>query len=492
VREGTRPRQVFDRHPVEHAVDGRHNVEEGQEGQARLREDVKLAIRAPNVMSRIVLCLALALCARALPAQNPSATNGPTVARPARVSPQRFEFEEGDRIVFLGDPWIGDEDKDGYIETMLTSRSGGKKPIFRNLAWSAESVASRSKGSFDPLEKGLKRLKGPLQAIKPTVAFLAYGMAESRDGAARLERFKGDIHRLMDTVTNLSSPAQVRFVIVTPPCYEAPPGAPAEAAAHNAQLELYAKALRDIAASRNARLVDLFEAMRAQHSRRGARNWTEDGMHPSPYGYWQIAGVFEGSLNLFPGFARMGIGRNNSVRRGSGGVMAENITGAGGTLRFTGKDEFVFRPLEPKRSGQTNGPDGFWMQFYPLPSGKYTLKIDGDITAVFSGAQWMDAVMLRQGPFFDRVEALRRAILKKNEMCVPRSRTADRTYLFGFRKNKNAQEKPMAHPLISPEEEKIFRLTQLKTRQYELAPSQPADEEKLKARAEQPLTERNF
>lgn len=437
-------------------------------------------------MRKVVLCLALAFWACLLSGQHLSPTNRVPVAGPAAGFPQRFEFKEGDRIVFLGDPWMGDEQKDGYIETMLASRSGGKKASFRNLAPSAVPVAGRSRASLDPLEKGLKRLIEPLEAIKPTVAVLAYGLVESGNGQAGLERFKRGINKLMDTVTNISSPEPVRFVIVTPPFQEAPPAGVSEAAPHNAQLELYAKALRDIAQERNARLVDLFEAMRKQHSRPGMENWMDDGFHPTPYGYWQIAGVFEWYLNIFPGIERIGIGVNNSIRRGGAGIVPENITRTEQTMRFTGRDEFVLRPLEPKRGSATNKADGFLIQFYPMPPGNYTLKIDGEISAVGSGQQWMNAATVSHGPLFDRVEALRQAIIKKNELCFQRR---DRTYLLGFRtskKGRNAEAISKADPVIAAEEEKIFRLMELKARQYEVAPSQPGDEQKLKAHEAKP------
>src|SRR5207245_2783055 len=115
-------------------------------------------------------------------------------------------------------------------------------------------------------------------------------------------------------------------------------------------------------------------------------------------------------LTLFPGVPRMGIGKNNSIRHGGAGVTPENVTRTERTIRLTGRDGFVFRSLEPKRSGVTNAPDGFLLQFYPIPPGNYTLKIDGEISAVYSGAQWMEAAMVRHGPLFERAEALRQAI----------------------------------------------------------------------------------
>src|SRR2546427_1840324 len=186
-------------------------------------------------MRRTVLCLAIAFGTCSPRAQDLSPANLSTAAGPARVSPQRFEFKEGDRIVFLGDPLMAGDQKDGYIETMLTSRLEGKKAIFRNLAWSADTVPGCSRGSFDRPEKALKRLKEQLHAFKPTVAFLAYGTAEAFNGNAGVKKFKRDIKTLMDTITKTSNPEPVRFVIVTPLYQEALASPLPDPPAHNAQ-----------------------------------------------------------------------------------------------------------------------------------------------------------------------------------------------------------------------------------------------------------------
>lgn len=440
-------------------------------------------------MRTILLCLLLTLSIFTPRAQNlPPATNPvsgiSTGAPPARPAPPaRFQFKDGDRIVFLGDTWMEREQKDGYIETLLTSRLQGKKAIFRNLAWSADTVLGRSRASFDPPEKGFDRLKEQLEAIKPTVAFLGYGMAESFNGQAGLAKFKRDINTLMDTITNISNPEPVRFVIVTPLYQERPTPTLPDPTEHNAQLELYATALREIATNRNSAVVDLFGMTRDYHKRPGVLNLTDNGIHPTAAGYWRIASLFERGLNLFVGVPRMGIGINNSVRPGGGGVKPSNISRTENTIRLTGEDEFVFSPPEPKRWGVTNSQYGFLIQFIPLPPGNYTLKIDGEISAVYSDKDWTRAAVVRNGPLYDRVEEMRHAIIKKNELFFYRWRPQNQTYLFGFRKyeqGRNAKEIPMFDPLISAEEEKIFRLAELKKRQFELAPAQPGDEQKIR------------
>src|SRR5690349_11692241 len=106
-------------------------------------------------MREIVLCLALAFGACSLGAQNPSPTNLSSVTRSARASQQRFEFKAGDRIVFLGDPWVADEQKECYIETMLTSRLEGKKASFRSLSSSPEPAQGIAKDNFNANFDGL-------------------------------------------------------------------------------------------------------------------------------------------------------------------------------------------------------------------------------------------------------------------------------------------------------------------------------------------------
>src|SRR4029079_895864 len=82
-----------------------------------------------------------------------------------------------------------------------------------------------------------------------------------------------------------------------------------------------------------------------------------------------------------------------------------------------------------------------------------------------------------------KTETIRQIIAEKNKLFFNRWRPQNETYLFGFRKyeqGQNAKEIPMFDPLVSEQEEKIFKLVELKTRKYELAPSKPGDQDALK------------
>ena len=399
-----------------------------------------------------------------------------TTARP------KFELRDSDRVVFLGDTMMEREQKHGYIETILSSRLNGKKVIFRNLAWSADTVLGESRASFDPPEKGFERLKEQLQAIKPTVAFLGYGMAESFKGGAGLEKFRKDIYTLMDTITAISKPNEVRFVIVTPLFHETLPAPLPNPSEHNAKLEMYARALREIAAERKTALIDLFSTIGAYHMQANVPPFTDNGIHPSQFGYWQLAYLFERDLGTYPGAARLGIAADGSVRSGSFGVLPQDISKTDISLKFTGQDQVFIPALRPGAYREVIESPGLLMQVLGLQAGKYTLKIDEEVAAVFRHDEWGQGRHIMHGPLMKQVEELRQTIVKKNELFFHRWRPQNQTYLFGFRKyeqGQNAREIPMFDPLISEQEEKIFDLTKLKTRQYELAPAEPEDEQKL-------------
>src|SRR5207245_6659103 len=103
-----------------------------------------------------------------------------------------------------------------HIEPRLTAAFPTRNVIFRNPAWAADTPIGRSRASSDwikPEEEWLKRAKEQVALVKPTVAFLSYGMTaalESGAGvspgeeAARVEKFKTDMNKLMDAIEEVS------------------------------------------------------------------------------------------------------------------------------------------------------------------------------------------------------------------------------------------------------------------------------------------------
>src|SRR5439155_24113130 len=133
---------------------------------------------------------------------------------PARAATNEpFDLRDGDRVLFIGDTFFEREVDYGHIETRLTARFPDRHITFRNLAWAADTPMGRSRASFDwnkPETEWLERVKEQVALVKPTVAFLSYGMTAALEQSsaddspaernAAMEKFKTDLGKLLDAI----------------------------------------------------------------------------------------------------------------------------------------------------------------------------------------------------------------------------------------------------------------------------------------------------
>ena len=63
----------------------------------------------------------------------------------ALESPGAFDLRGGDRVVFLSDGLVEQEQFSGWIELMLTTTFPDADVTFRNLEWSADTSAGDSR-----------------------------------------------------------------------------------------------------------------------------------------------------------------------------------------------------------------------------------------------------------------------------------------------------------------------------------------------------------
>ncbi|MFO0899132.1 MAG: SGNH/GDSL hydrolase family protein [Pirellulales bacterium] len=200
----------------------------------------------------------LSLCCVALVLFPPAAWS----AEPA------FELHDGDRVVLLGDAFIERDQAFGELELALATRWPDRRVVFRNLGWSGDNVFGRSRAGFgapatDPsewippspqTEHGFKQLREQVLETRPTVIFVAYGATESYADDAGLAQFAAGYRTLLDALAE----TKARFVLLSPlPVEKLGPPLP-DPAADNARRQKYAAVIREIAAERGARFVDLF------------------------------------------------------------------------------------------------------------------------------------------------------------------------------------------------------------------------------------------
>ncbi len=226
----------------------------------------------------------------------------------AADKPAGLELREGDRVIFLGDALIEQEQHHGWIELMLTTRFADRNVTFRNLGWSGDTPGGASREGLsllqagrEPAGEGWAQLVKQLEDAKPTVAFIGYGMASSFDGAEGLGRFRTDYTRLLETIEKISP--GVRFVLLTPSRHEAL-GAPwPNPTPHNEQLAAYAGVVRELATARRAPVISLFDLLQSPMDKGAstgaasrAAALTQNGIQLNTTGYRVAAQVMEEQL----------------------------------------------------------------------------------------------------------------------------------------------------------------------------------------------------
>jgi lysophospholipase L1-like esterase len=377
--------------------------------------------------------------------------------------PKSLAFQDGDRIVLVGDTLIERDQRHGYLETILTISNPDKNLTFRNLGWSGDTVAGLSRAGFDPPSAGYKQLVAQILAAKPTVLIVGYGMSDSFDGEAGRPRFVEGLNRLLDAVARTNA----RLVLLSPIAH-ANLGSPwPDPAPHNLDLERYTRSIEEVARNRDALFIDLFKPTREQY---GVASISDNGIHLNEIGYRFLAaqivlGLDPHSARRAPQVELIADGRFRS----RGGVQVDHVEPSETGVRFR-----VTRQELPIVGDPTTDrllPTQLSIKVRALPAGEYELKEDGHRLEVKPASEWAKGVSIATGPDFDQSRELRCTINRKNTLFFDRWRPQNITYLFGFRKHeqgKNAVEIPRFDPLVAEKEQEIARLRQPIPHRYEL------------------------
>jgi len=384
----------------------------------------------------------------------------------ARAEGPPFELKDGDRVVLIGGTMIEREQESGYLETRLTRRYPNRSITFRNLGWSGDTVEGISQAGFGSVEDGYKHLVEHVLALKPTVVILGYGANEAFEGKAGLPKFLKGLDRLLKAI----EPTKARLVFLSPTRQEDLGSPLPDPTAHNADLALFRDAIKGEAGKRGATFFNLFDLIPDGARANPRRPLTSNGIHFTPFGYWWWAAVIDAdrvgtiTVQSTGGIKDVGISLNFDT---SFKKLEHTETG----IQFQLLDATLPEPLPPgRRSGSSKGSHEVSVSGSVEP-GRYTLKVDGKAVKTADAAAWKDGISTSNGPEFDQVEALRQAIVAKNQLYFYRWRPQNETYLFGFRKHEqgqNAREIPQFDPLIAAKEAEIARLRVPVPHTYEL------------------------
>ena len=392
----------------------------------------------------------------ALMAGLPASAAPPPPAPPATVD---FQFQDGDRVVMVGNTLVERAQAFGHLESAIVARLAGIRLTFRNLGWSGDTVRAESRGIFDPPAKGYQRMLDHVARLKPTVLVLGYGSNESFGGDAGVREFLAQYRKLISDLRSRSAP-RVRVVILSIPPQQRPGlrrlntavpvtskftrsdlDAPTE---RNRQIDRYNTALANFALQDGHPHLDLnapFQKLWDKPRRQFRLLFTVDGRALNSEGY-RVAtrGIL---AQLFP-TSTLAV----RLKRG----QPPQVTGP----LATGGASYRKRRLE---FSSRIGP--FVLQVHGLRRGRYTLRIDDDNFGDHTAEEFAAGIAPQLGEPGDEHAALRRAVIAKNRLYFHRWRPQNTTYLFGFRKREqgnNAKEVAEFEKLVAIQEAEIDRL----------------------------------
>jgi len=236
------------------------------------------------------------------------------------AAPARLELKPDDRICVIGNTLADRMQHDGWLETLLHSRFPTHQLVYRDMGFSGDEVR---------LDRRLRSANfgEPDQWLRfgmADVVFAFFGYNESFAGEAGLPAFKKDIdafikHTLAQKYNTKSAP---RLVLFSPIAHEdlKDPNLP-DGKANNARLELYTKAMADVARANGVLFVDLFGPTRVAYER-DERPWTINGVHLNEHGNRRLAEIIDAAL--FDGAAPRRTERELETLRQA--VLAKNFT----------------------------------------------------------------------------------------------------------------------------------------------------------------------
>ncbi|MBC8348703.1 MAG: DUF1080 domain-containing protein [Verrucomicrobia bacterium] len=197
----------------------------------------------------------------------------------APFSEGKFKVGKNEVIVFAGQENFVREQKAGNIESLLGLAYADKKPVFRPMAWEADTVYQQWR------ELNFGTWSEQLEAVGATMVIAQFGQMEALDGMERLPEFITAFHRLLDQFAARTK----RLVLVSPMPFEKPLASHApDMSNRNGDVVAYTNAIREIAKQRGAVFVNLSGLT-------GERR-TENGVHLTGRGLKTVSRAIVGSL----------------------------------------------------------------------------------------------------------------------------------------------------------------------------------------------------
>ncbi len=203
-----------------------------------------------------------------------------------------LEIRKGDHISIIGNTLAERMQYFGHFETLLHARFPQHQLVVRNLGYSADEIAFRSRS----LNWGSPDDHLSMQRTDVVLAF--FGFNESFAGPEGLEKFKTDLTEFIRHTRDrrYNGESAPRLALISPIAHEnlGSPNLP-DGTANNRNLTRYTQAMAEIAHEHGVPFVDLFEPS-LDRMKAASQPLTINGVHLSETGYAEVAPLLDQAL----------------------------------------------------------------------------------------------------------------------------------------------------------------------------------------------------
>jgi putative heme-binding domain-containing protein len=209
------------------------------------------------------------------------------------VAAERLELRPHDRIAFVGGSLAERMRLYGNLEARLHLSLPRHELVVRNFGWPCDEVGHQQRPD------DYTKLDDPLAVFAPNVFFCFFGFNESFAGEAGVPRFEADYRKYLAELREKFAVdgEPLRFVLVSPIAFE-PTGEPLQpnGEKENANLRMYAEAVKRTAAAEGMAYVDLFSPTLDVFGAEPGAQFTINGAHLNGAGDQLISQAIAGAL----------------------------------------------------------------------------------------------------------------------------------------------------------------------------------------------------
>ena len=180
-------------------------------------------------------------------------------------------FRSGDIVALAGGEEMVAAAEAGELELAIATAETDLHLTFRSLAWEGDTVYDQRRDlNYPPLEDQLAKMHA-------TTVLLQFGQMECLGGKGKLPEFIVAYEKLLD---RLAGAEGRRLLLILPHPFTKPedPALP-DLTPHNADVDAYAKAIRELAQRRSLRTVEWTLSAAS-----GVTVFTRDGIHLNAWG----------------------------------------------------------------------------------------------------------------------------------------------------------------------------------------------------------------